>query len=231
MPCGSSGSRIGTLHEDCIGQCEPQPPNEGKGSVPSRYLRTIELIIWPLSSSTRYLFPLSAIKPSWPCAMYSRVTIRYMRPPLTRLMGSPSTSWGVDCPELDCSRLVMDDDAEPDLRGEDVPLIAGEPVGVDAPLFPDASCRSHTPNTRWPAGRRESQETRNPEMTGKRLGCVSHDLRRLRCVLSHTLLARARFPATLLALPRSFHRLVQVRQWDLRRAKFLGCRRVSPDLN
>lgn len=67
----------------------------------------------------------------------------------------------------DCRRLVFDDAAELlcDIMGDGVPLCEG----VVFVLPPEGSCSSHTPRTRWPAGRRESHETRNPEMTGNRL--------------------------------------------------------------
>lgn len=111
----------------------------------------------PPSSSTRYFCPFSARKPSKPCAIYSRVIIRYLRPPFVRSMGSASTSTGAgDVAPL--GRLVVD--------------ALAECIGVgDALVFtlPLGSCRSHTPSTRCPGGRRESQETRKPEIVGKRL--------------------------------------------------------------
>ena len=53
------------------------------------------------------------------------------------------------------------------VTGVAVPLWKG--VGV---LLPEGSWVSQIPSTRWPLGRRESQETRMPETIGKRL-CIA----------------------------------------------------------
>ena len=59
----------------------------------------------------------------------------------------------------------------PVLAGVVLPLWLGDTAALLA-----GSCTSHTPRTRWPGARRESQETRKPEMTGKRLQLSSVDL-------------------------------------------------------
>ncbi len=64
-----------------------------------------------------------------------------------------------------CSKFDIEEEADPGTLGEDAPL----GVGVVLVLPPDGSCKSQTPSTRWPGGLRESQDTRNPDMTGKRL--------------------------------------------------------------
>lgn len=147
--------------------------------TPSRYLRTIWLIIWPLSSSTRYFWSFSARKPSCPCAMYSRVMIRYLRPSRERGTDSPSTRMtGVEAPLLVLCvdwRLVFEAVADDNGVGDALVLVALA-----------GSCTSQTPRTRCPGARRESQDTRNPEMTGNRL-CTSvmHSLWWCICAVTH----------------------------------------------
>lgn len=155
------------------------------------------LIKLPPSSSMRNFFPLKAKNPSCPSAIYSLVTILYFRPLSFLSIGSKSTNFGVE-------------------------------ASADSPpsSLSSASRRSQTPNTRFPGPRWESQDTRMPDITGKRLDemiCVM----KLGCCLdlipNLTLLELARWPEMIPAHPILQLRQAQGRLWDLRMVKSQEC--------
>lgn len=123
-----------------------------------------------------------------PAAKYSRVTTLYNLPPFSRLIGSTST--------------------RPPLALTCLPLEGGSS---------SVSSVSHTPKTLFPGSLRESQETRMPEMTGKRLYDVQQCKMGTLLNISLTPLEQAMVQAKPRGYPKWFDRRFQERRWDLRR--------------
>ena len=143
--------------------------------------------------------------PSCPEAMYSLVTILYVRPSFSLLINSPSTRTGVPIPEL-----------EPEVVLE-LPLV---PELADGDL--GASCNSQIPSTRWPGGRRESQETRKPDTIENRLEITRQQNSRENTKRPLAPPAQDIWITLPRAHPTRTLRLAQARQWDHRKAKSLG---------
>src|SRR5262245_44877135 len=81
------------------------------------------------------------------------------------------------------------------------------------------SFSSHTPRTLSPGGRRESQEMRNPEMTGNRLSRTMNDTDIDFVIIVHTLPELAKLRARTLELPITSLRQLQEQLVDLQKVE------------
>lgn len=134
------------------------------------------------NSPTRYLHPFITSNPSYPSAIYSLVTTLYVLPPFSRETGSTWAFRGLRMSSLvpsGCSRSSMQTPSSSELSSSPELDPSGEGVaGRDAAVFfsflpgfwgLDRWAMKSMDLTRWPGGRRESQTTLRPEMTGNRL--------------------------------------------------------------